>query len=214
MKSSLKRITKEYFLLFSILVFIFGPALFHFSASQGVLNLTVYTLLFIGIYVSIESKSLWIRLAPLAGLASNILLYFLSDKTLSIVFFSFSALIFVGITFRLLRQIAMTGRVTPMVIVEAINGYLLIGVVSVVLHSLVLIIDPEAIGFATKPELTDIIYYSFITLTTIGYGDVSPVGPVARQIAVFIGLAGQLYLAIIIALIVGKVSNLKNQENQ
>jgi hypothetical protein len=73
---------------------------------------------------------------------------------------------------------------------------------------LIVSVKPEAIGFATNnPGLDEIIYYSFVTYTTIGFGDISPVSPAARVVAIAFGLIGQLYLTIIIAFIVGKFLN-------
>ena len=46
------------------------------------------------------------------------------------------------------------------------------------------------------------IYYSFVTLTTVGYGDITPVHPVARSLAIGEALTGQLYLAITLARLV------------
>jgi voltage-gated potassium channel Kch len=48
----------------------------------------------------------------------------------------------------------------------------------------------------------DWIYFSFITLTTVGYGDITPVHPIARTLAVGEALTGQLYLAVMIARLV------------
>ena len=69
--------------------------------------------------------------------------------------------------------------------------------------------DAEAIQFepplghisAQRPN--DLIYFSFITLTTVGYGDVRPVHPAVRSLAVAEALVGQLYLAILIGSLVG-----------
>ena len=58
--------------------------------------------------------------------------------------------------------------------------------------------DTAEAGPRLEAELN---YFSIITLTTVGYGDVSPVSPQARTLAALEGLIGQLYLAIIIAMI-------------
>jgi hypothetical protein len=47
-----------------------------------------------------------------------------------------------------------------------------------------------------------LIYFSFVTLTTVGYGDVTPVHPLARSLALMEGLTGQLYPAILLARLV------------
>ena len=49
------------------------------------------------------------------------------------------------------------------------------------------------------------VYFSFITMTTVGYGDFAPVNRVARMVAVLEALTGQLYLVTIVALIVSNV---------
>jgi hypothetical protein len=49
----------------------------------------------------------------------------------------------------------------------------------------------------------DLLYFSFVTLTTLGYGDVAPVSPFARSLATAAAVAGQLYLAILMAGLVG-----------
>lgn len=48
-------------------------------------------------------------------------------------------------------------------------------------------------------SLADGIYYSFVTLATLGYGDISPLGPIARGLAIFEAVFGQLYLAVLVA---------------
>ncbi len=57
-------------------------------------------------------------------------------------------------------------------------------------------------------EFTErIMYFSYITLLTIGYGDILPITPLAQKAVVLIGLAGQFYLVIITAIVVGKYIN-------
>ena len=52
--------------------------------------------------------------------------------------------------------------------------------------------------------LSDYFYYTFITYTTTGYGDFLPRSPLSKSLAMLIGVTGQLYVAIIIAMLVGK----------
>lgn len=49
------------------------------------------------------------------------------------------------------------------------------------------------------------IYFSFVTLTTLGYGDITPAGPVARSLAYTEAIAGQLFIAILIGSLVGNL---------
>ena len=113
---------------------------------------------------------------------------------------------FLYIVFHLVRQVARSKEVNADVILESINGYLLVGLSGSVLLSLVYRIQEGSFAFAAEGtrQLSDFIYYGFITLTTIGYGEITPVTGMARLLAIFTGISGQLYIAIIIATLVGK----------
>ena len=58
------------------------------------------------------------------------------------------------------------------------------------------------------------IYFGFVTLTTLGYGDITPALPLARSLATFTTLVGQLYLVIIMAFIIGKFLNTKGTDQK
>jgi hypothetical protein len=122
-------------------------------------------------------------------------------------------LFFVFIVIRLIRQTATAKNVNIRLIADSINGYLLVGVIySLVVYSMVRI-QPDAYHFpegnGSGPDLmSKMIYYTFVTYTSTGYGDVTPVIPGARSFATLISASGQLYVAIIIALLVGKFSSM------
>jgi voltage-gated potassium channel Kch len=50
---------------------------------------------------------------------------------------------------------------------------------------------------------TDMVYFSFVTLATLGYGDIVPLSSLARSIAVTEALIGQFYVAVVVALLIG-----------
>jgi hypothetical protein len=124
------------------------------------------------------------------------------SKVLNFVFFSY-------IVMSLIRQIASARHVTRGVILEAINGYLLLGLVFTFLIGLTIQVDPMSYNFSQngKVSLHDSMYYGFITFATLGYGDLLPLKPYAKSLSILIAVCGQLYLAVIIALLVGKFSS-------
>jgi voltage-gated potassium channel len=117
-----------------------------------------------------------------------------------------NVIFFLLIVFRLVRQVARSREVNLDVILESINGYLLVGLSGSVLFALVYRIQEGAFAFVSNgmKQMSDFIYYGFITMTTIGYGDITPASGLSRLLAVIVGISGQLYIAIIIATLVGK----------
>jgi len=86
----------------------------------------------------------------------------------------------------------------------AIVLYLLLGVMWAFAYAMLDVLVPNAFagGSGHEHTLTEWVYFSFVTLTTVGYGDITPVARAARSLAMLEALVGQLYPAIIIARIV------------
>ena len=143
----------------------------------------------------------------------NWLDYFFSNPVSDLVFF-FSFFCFnLFIVVFMVRHIAKSKKVNVTIIINSINGYLLIGILGAVLLAMAEILqkflyhlDTGAINFAggTAQGFHDFLYFSFITLTTLGYGDVTPVSAFAKSVTLIIAVTGQLYLTILIAILVGK----------
>jgi hypothetical protein len=113
------------------------------------------------------------------------------------------------LVFMTLKQTFRPGAVTVHRVMGGIAGYLLIGLTWMFAYQLVVEALPGAIHFesplegAPAQQPANLIYFSFATLTTVGYGDAYPVHRIARSLAIAEALIGQLYLAILIATLVG-----------
>jgi len=138
--------------------------------------------------------------------------FFSNDILYLVVYFSVFCFFFF-ITVFLVRRVARSKEVTGTIIINAINGYLLIGIFGAVLLAMVdtlqkfiLHTDIVTINFkgGTAEGFHDFLYFSFVTLTTLGYGDITPVSSIAKSITVVIAMTGQLYLTILVAMLVGK----------
>lgn len=106
----------------------------------------------------------------------------------------------------LLTQLFQPGAITYHRICGALAVYLLLGWLWSDLYFLVILVQPEAIelpqaitAYTLREVEAQLVYFSFITLTTLGYGDIVPVAPAARLLAMLEALVGQLYPAITLA---------------
>lgn len=95
-------------------------------------------------------------------------------------------------------------------IFATIAAYLLIAVVFTQVYMLLAVWDPASFGGATPlagrsadQVHAELLYFSLITLATVGYGDVLPVSEAARTLAVMEATVGQFYVAVIVAVFVG-----------
>jgi hypothetical protein len=112
-------------------------------------------------------------------------------------------------TLALISHIMLSDEADKATILCAINAYMLIGLAGSLVLLTIDIFLPESFpaihgGSGTSD---DFIYFGFVTLTTLGYGDITPDGALARSMSTLLALAGQLYLVIIMALIIGKYLN-------
>jgi hypothetical protein len=120
----------------------------------------------------------------------------------------------------LISQVSSTATVTVKVIVDSITGYFLLGLAFSLVVMLVSSFIPNAynVSFSEGLEsgifepIQDNIYYTFMTFTTTGYGDVVPTHSISKSLAVMISASGQLYVAIIIATLIGKYATSAKSE--
>lgn len=99
-------------------------------------------------------------------------------------------------------------RVRAEHLTAALSAYLLLGICGGVVFAAVSAISPGSMAVGGQPTqhglgLGSALYFSFVTLATLGYGDITPVSQVARGLATLEAIAGQLYLALLVARLVG-----------
>lgn len=203
----------KYWLLFlSLLLFIVLPGFFHQPFVRNLISATLITVVIITSLQTLFSgkRFLLIWLAVLIPLITARWLTFFVENDEYIVMV-FTALLFVfmcWIIYKLVKKIVNQKTIHLDIILIAVSIYLLMGIVFGFITALIHIFYDGAYAF---PEGVDqhsniFIYYSFVTMMTLGYGDIIPTIPESQTIAVLIGLAGQLYIAVTIAILVGKFS--------
>lgn len=109
---------------------------------------------------------------------------------------------------RILEPLFTAKSVTHHEFAGALAVYILAGLGFANLYEIYYGLDPASLGFSHtalggEPVFTDFVYFSFVTLATLGYGDVSPVSPAARLTAVMEAVIGLLYIAVLVGRMVG-----------
>jgi len=143
--------------------------------------------------------SVLVRVVRLASSAPTLTLKIV-DSVLSLI----AVFILTGLV---LIKVFQKGPITIHRVQGAVAAYLLLGAAWGYAYELAFLLGPGSIHFnesgATPVTLPiRLMYFSFVTLTTLGYGDIVPVHPAARSLAITEALVGQLYPAILIARLV------------
>jgi hypothetical protein len=117
-------------------------------------------------------------------------------------------LVFLIVIVHLLRFILRAPRVDAEVLSAGIATYLLLGLTWAVLYLIVGFLEPQAFSLPASVaagkgfDAFNALYFSLVTLTTMGYGDIAPAAPVTRMLAALEAVVGVLYLAVLIARLV------------
>jgi voltage-gated potassium channel len=129
------------------------------------------------------------------------------ELCLIVVFLLFS----VSSAFIATRHVFGGTKVDRNLIFGAMCVYLLMGLVWAILYGLIFQFLPGSFngieGVDGKAPMDTLLYYSFVTLASLGYGDITPVAPLARTLAYLEAIGGQLYIAIMLAGLVGLFLN-------
>jgi hypothetical protein len=181
------------------------------------LNISISGLLLVGVwslYGSRRSLYLGIFLVAVSVLSTiaSIVFGYQSARWLPLL----SMLIFLGLSSAAaLRQVVAPGRVDLNRIVSAVCVYLMLGVVWAVLYYLLETVVPGSFsGLDSYNEplwFWRLLYFSFVTLSTLGYGDITPANAFSESLAYFEAIVGQFYIAVVVASLVG--SYVAGQEN-
>lgn len=126
------------------------------------------------------------------------------------------SILFLGYVVVLVLRVLFSRRsVTADTICASLCVYLLLGMLWAVVFSMVHILDPASFAFGLADgsaaesmrfgaeRFTFAVYYSFVTMSTLGYGDIVPASEPARMLAVVQAVMGQMYLAVLVARLVG-----------
>lgn len=142
-------------------------------------------------------------LVALASVVARMADFYTPSPTRQLMADGLSIAAIVVIALALLLQVFGPGPIGSFKIQGAIAVYLLAGSAYAHGYHIVAVLRPGSFaGIASVASVNEWVYYSFSTLTTVGYGDITAVRPVARLLSIGEALTGQLYLAVLIARLV------------
>jgi voltage-gated potassium channel len=202
----MKRSKNYLFLMVALIVSLF---LCTFPQSWATIFVAVFFLLSIVVAAYSVSKSR-IQLSIMLGLSAAAVMplweIVIPNKTATRTLndFLWLALVFY-VALAIFRDIVKARQVSSNEIYGAISVYLLMGIFFGIAYQILVVFDPGGLYFNpvnfTSPKRSDgdFFYYSFVTLSTVGYGDVSPVAPIARSISMIEAILGVMYVATMIA---------------
>ncbi|ATD01174.1 potassium channel family protein [Pseudoalteromonas spongiae] len=211
------------YLTIALTLLLFGTALCHQFFSSKMQHMmqscTMFTLV-ISVWGVDSSNQLfkYKMLFPFVIIAFSWLTLFIDSVMgdnvtlgLMLVFFTFTAI-------KTAKQVLFSGVVDGNKILGAICLYFMMGIIWAIIYSLIHINFMPAFNnvpstikwFALFPEF---IYFSFVTLTTLGFGDIAPNIPISRVFVYFEAVVGQLYLTILVASLVGSRLNILHQNH-
>lgn len=110
------------------------------------------------------------------------------------------------ITTLTIRGILRSQSITRDVLMGGVAGYLLLGYAWGLAYMLAHLLEANAFNVSQMPPaglMSTMRYFSFVTLTSLGFGDVVPTGIISRQLAVLEAVAGQVYLTVFIGRLLG-----------
>jgi len=129
------------------------------------------------------------------------------------VYFVCTILFLAFVIVHILRFVLKAPRVNGEVLCASISAYLSLGLLWTLAYRLLAAVSPSAFVFNVPAEINQpmdgftAFYFSYTTLTTLGYGDITPVSRVARMLAVMESMTGTLYVAVLIARLVALYSS-------
>jgi len=146
-------------------------------------------------------------LFPVVIIMTSAASYWLVISNLKYTHLFIMLIFFIGTALQTTKQVFPLERLAAIELLRAVCLYLLMGLIWALLYTLSNLYFTGAFnGIKTMPEwylvFPEFIYFSFVTLTTLGYGDITPTLPITQFLVYMQAIFGQFYLAILVASLV------------
>ncbi len=200
---SIKEFKMFNFMCSLLILLILSAVLESYKYSYIVLNSLSTIVIIAGVYAaSANKKSIYVLLILALPWFISEWFFLTSTKTVFLSFF-----FFLYVTLTLLNMIIKTKEITQNTLYGAVCAYLLLGLLWASIYGLINELSPGSIfagsGVTGKMTSNDIIYFSYTTLASLGYGDITSVTPTGRIMSVLEAVIGQLFIAFMVARLIG-----------
>ncbi len=208
----------KYRFLIIWIAFILGfiiPSFDHDNKGYHLIDLIVFVFgILAGINVLLARKKLFYFIGTLGVLIVAARLIYDNTSPVWIEYLRDFILVtyYLVIVYEIFKELIDHKNVDLNTIGAVLAGFFVIGIIGGVVFSVIESFNPGSFSGLTEGErpISRLVYFSFITLTTIGYGDISPVTQLAQRVTVLFGLVGNFYSTIVIGIIISKFLANKN----
>lgn len=213
MRPKLPALKSKFFYLLAALILYCISASFAGTNVKHDFYLSIFfSLIVVACLLSLAQQRVAVGAIIFLGISSLILHWIIStiqpSPKFHVSFYLANIIFLFFVTYFVLYSITKHHQVTADTLLGAVCGYFLVAFIWSDIYLLINILNPSAFSkLLTNPSLhksaEQAMYYSFTTMTTLGYGDILPLSPVARTFSWLEAVAGQIYLAVWISQLVG-----------
>ena len=213
MSTLLKGRDNFFWLLIALVFLLFGDALFaqfEFHQGQRMVNIMLMVTILIAVWSVDTVQGRWINWK--LGMSIIIVSLMIGDSVIEsnalAIFQLVSSFLFLTFTLHLCwKQVMFRGMVDGNKIIGAICIYILIGLIWALGYLIVEHIFPGSFrgldASLWQLNFEELLYYSLVTMTTLGYGDITPIQPLARFLAYMEAITGVFYTTVLVASLIG-----------
>jgi hypothetical protein len=202
------------------LLFFFFPFVEEVKGGDLIVSLLLSLVLLSAVLAVADRKGVLLTALVLAipAIAGRWINHFRPDLVHPAVFLTAALVLVAFVVVNLLRFVWRAPSVNIEVLCASISAYLMLGLMWTMAYWLVDQLTPGAFAFNTNAGKQSMngfnaFYFSFITLSTVGYGDITPASRIARWLAAMEAMTGLLYVAVLIARLVALYSIPKSDES-
>lgn len=212
------------YLFFSLLIFLFSAAImseFPGTIGQDIFSVVTIVMLLVSIKsLRTEKTWMWAVYTLVAFFVILTVLGKVFEHELNVYLTLLILLMFFTGSFSTAaKQVLLVGDIDGNKIIGSLSLYMLLGLIWAVIYLLLLAMDPTAFsGIETanwQQSFSRVAYYSFVTLTTLGYGDILPTNHLSEFFVYLEAIIGVFYMAIIVASLISlRLSALQNKKEE